>query len=64
MNSEKRFLRPSQVAERYGISRATVYRWSTKSTTFPRPLRFGSATFFSVAELEVWELNCLQENPR
>jgi prophage regulatory protein len=39
----KNFLSDIDLAERYGISRATVWRWSTAGR-LPPPVRLGEAT--------------------
>jgi predicted DNA-binding transcriptional regulator AlpA len=44
------------VAERYGTSRDTVYRWMREGADFPAPLRLPSGPLrWDVAALEAWE---------
>ena len=38
------FLTDLQVAQRYGISRATVWRWASKKTDFPAPISLSAGT--------------------
>ena len=56
MVSAKRvFLSDVQVAARYAVSRATVWRWS-RATEFPGPVRLGPGTTrWRLSELEDWE---------
>lgn len=50
------WLTVKQVAARYSISTATVWRWSAEQKGFPSPVKFSSScTRWSLAELEQWE---------
>jgi len=49
------FLSDMQVAARYAVSRATIWRWS-RGTDFPDPVRLGPGTTrWRLSELEEWE---------
>jgi prophage regulatory protein len=57
--SEKTYLSDNDVAERLGVSRATIWRWTNKSPDFPQPYRFGGAvTRWKLSDLEQWESQC------
>ena len=49
------FLRVGEVAERYGVSRTTIWRW-VKDTDFPEPVKLANhSTRWKVAALQAWE---------
>ena len=49
------FLSDKQVAERYNVNRASVWRW-VKNGFFPEPLKLTpGCTRWALAELEKWE---------
>lgn len=49
------FLTDRQVAERYGVSRPTIWRWRNEGR-FPLPVKLGPAvTRWRLADLERWE---------
>lgn len=49
------FYTVKQVAERYGVGPATVWRWSRKGP-FPKPVKLGdNCTRWRLADLEKWE---------
>ncbi|QND83420.1 Prophage DNA-binding transcriptional regulator AlpA [Chromobacterium vaccinii] len=50
-----KYIRPSQVAQRYTVARSTVYRWIKNDPSFPHPRKFGGITLFDLSELERWE---------
>lgn len=57
-NHSQLYLCDRDVARRYGVSRATVWRWSNSDPTFPRAIRLGPAlrtTRWALSELEDWE---------
>ena len=50
------FLSDKQVAERYGVSRGTPWRWASTSTSFPRPVELSpGCTRWNLGALEAWE---------
>ncbi|TIC79569.1 helix-turn-helix transcriptional regulator [Crenobacter intestini] len=55
ISTDQKFIRPAQVAARYSVTRTTVYRWLATDPEFPKPRKFGSATLFSIDDLEAWE---------
>jgi prophage regulatory protein len=55
MKSETPFLRDIEVANRYGVSRSTIWRW-VKEKKILRPLKIGSGSSrWRLSDLEVWE---------
>ena len=55
MNHATPFLRDTEVAIRYNISRSTIWRW-VKADRFPKPIKFGAAsTRWWITDLEIWE---------
>ena len=56
------FLTTSQLANRLGVSRTTIWRYLKNDTSFPRPHHFGSMTRrWNLSEIETWE-NSRSEN--
>ena len=50
------FLTDKQVADRYGITRTTVWRWRKTDPTFPQPVTLSPGCVrFRKVDLEVWE---------
>lgn len=51
------FLPLPKVADRYSVTRNTIYRWLNGDTVqdFPRPIKLGKAVVFDIQELEAWE---------
>ena len=50
----KRFLNVAGVAERYGVSRKTIYN-AIYSNRLPYIKKAGHRVMFSIADLEAWE---------
>lgn len=49
------FLRDTEIARRYSISRPTVWRW-VKQGKFPKPLKLGGGSSrWKLKDLEAWE---------
>lgn len=49
------FLKDTEVAIRYGVSRPTIWRL-TKNGNFPKPVKLGAgSTRWRASDLEVWE---------
>jgi predicted DNA-binding transcriptional regulator AlpA len=49
------YLKDTDIAIRYGISRATIWRW-VKNNKFPRPIKLGAgSTRWRLSDLEIWE---------
>lgn len=50
-----KYLSDKSIAERYGVSRATVWRW-VREGRFPAPLKIGQGcTRWKLSDLEAWE---------
>lgn len=50
------YLTAQQVADRYSVTKATIWRWVRTDPTFPRPVKFSEqATRFELSALEAWE---------
>ena len=50
------FLSDKQIAERFGISRVTVWRWRKADPTFPQPITLSTGCVrFRLADVEKWE---------
>lgn len=50
------FLSDTQIAQRYGVSRQTVWRWAATDTTFPTPIKLSpGCTRWNISDLESWE---------
>jgi excisionase family DNA binding protein len=48
------FFTDKQLAERFGVSRPTVWRW-VAAGAFPKPIRLGpNVTRWSAADVEAW----------
>ncbi|OSQ44672.1 helix-turn-helix transcriptional regulator [Marivita geojedonensis] len=58
MAKEQTFLTVSQVAARYGVHRASVWRWHRDLTDFPRAIRLAPGTVrWRLSDLQSWENN-------
>lgn len=52
------YLKDADVAERYGVSRTSVWRWQKKDPKFPAPVKLSDGcTRWKLADLEAWEAN-------
>lgn len=50
------YLSDSQIANRFGVSRQTTWRWAATDPTFPKPIKLSAGcTRFKLSELEAWE---------
>lgn len=55
------FLRDTEIARRYSISRPTVWRW-VKEGKFPKPLKLGGGSSrWKLRDLEAWEQTQIQK---
>ncbi len=55
MKNVTAFLKDTEVAVRYGVSRPTIWRW-TKNGNFPKPVKLGAgSTRWRASDLEAWE---------
>jgi len=49
------YLTDKQLAARFGVGRATIWRWA-KETDFPAPIKLGLAvTRWRLVDVEAWE---------
>ena len=50
------YLSDIHTSKRYGVSRATVWRWAQHQTNdFPKPHKINGATRWKLSEIEAWE---------
>lgn len=50
------FLNDLQVSARYGVNRATPWRWAKARTDFPKPICLSpGCTRWKLSEIEAWE---------
>lgn len=50
------YIQDAQVAARYGVNRASIWRWLKTDQTFPRPVSLSpGCSRWKLAELEAWE---------
>lgn len=50
------FVSDKQIAERYGVSRPTVWRWLKTDPEFPKPVSLSpGCTRWKLDEIESWE---------
>lgn len=62
MKNTTTFLRDTEAAVRYGVSRPTIWRW-TKNGKFPNPVKLGGgSTRWRYSDLEIWEQNQVQHS--
>jgi len=57
MQSSKpdRVLRPEATAEKFGVTRKTIYEWAKTDPAFPKKIQLGRrAVGFWESELEAW----------
>lgn len=55
---QTRYLRITDIMERFPISRATIYRLAKKDQ-FPKPVRMGSSSLWIEGEVLAWEPSLL-----
>ena len=54
-SSENLYLSVDQVAERFGVSKDTIWRWK-RQDEFPRPVKLGGTTTrWRLADIKEWE---------
>lgn len=55
-SDQQLFLTARDLSRRYGVSVATIWRWSSKRSDFPRPLKLGTGcTRWRIQDLEAFE---------
>ena len=58
-NTNTTFLKIEQVAERYNVSKDTIWRWRRKGD-FPSPMKLSEKTVrWRLSDLEEWESRCV-----
>jgi predicted DNA-binding transcriptional regulator AlpA len=51
------YLSDAQIAARYGVSRQTVWRWTSNDPQFPTPIKLSAGcTRWRLSDLEAWEV--------
>lgn len=51
------FLSDQQIADRFAVSRVTVWRWTRSRTSFPQPVKLSpGCSRWRLAEIERWEM--------
>ena len=55
VRTEARYLDVNDLAERYGISVFTIYRWRSEGRDMPPALKIGNAVRWRLEEVERWE---------
>jgi prophage regulatory protein len=53
-SAENLYLSVDQVAQRFGVSKDTIWRWK-RNGEFPKPFKLGGATRWRLSDLEEWE---------
>lgn len=50
------YFQDAQVSARYGVNRASIWRWLKTDPTFPKPISLSpGCTRWKLADLERWE---------
>lgn len=50
------YISDSQLAARYGVHRATIWRWSNTNPAFPKPVKLSpQCSRWKLTEIETWE---------
>lgn len=52
------YLSDAQLSARYGVHRATPWRWTKADPTFPKPVKLSpQCSRWKLSEIEAWEAN-------
>ena len=54
------YLSDKSLAKRFSVCRTTIWRWCREGE-FPKPIKFGGATRWRLAEIEAWEVAQVEE---
>jgi len=55
-SQDDRYFTDKQVAARYGVGKATIWRWAASRKSFPKPVKLGpGVTRWRLSELLVFE---------
>jgi len=53
---QERYLSDSELADRFGIARTSVWRWVRTAPDFPKPLKLSAGcTRWKASEIATWE---------
>ena len=56
------YLSDKQLAERFGVSRTTIWRWARSGSGFPKPVSLGpGVSRWHPSAIEKFELSCVDE---
>lgn len=56
------YLQDAQVAARYGVSRATIWRWANGNPDFPKSILLSAGcTRWRLEDLEAWEAKRVED---
>ena len=56
MGTHEEFLRDTDLADRYGVTRVTIWRWRQTQPDFPRPIYLSAnCTRFRLSDVLAWE---------
>ena len=53
------YLSDKQLAERYAVTRGTVWRWK-REESFPQPIKLAGSTRWRLQDIEAWEQSQLE----
>jgi prophage regulatory protein len=54
VNTETLYLSVDQVAQRFGVSKDSIWRWK-RNGEFPKPYKLGGSTRWRLSDIEDWE---------
>lgn len=63
MTTHQKLLRLSEVVERIGFKKSSIYLWISEGK-FPQPLKLGQSTRWVASEVESWLEKKIAEAPR
>jgi prophage regulatory protein len=50
------FVSDTQLATRYGVHRATIWRWTNTNAVFPKPVKLSpQCSRWKLSDIETWE---------
>ena len=55
MTNAKQFLTDRDNADRYGVTRQTIWDWTRKGK-FPKPVKLNGSTRWKLSDIEAWEV--------
>ena len=54
---QETYLSDTQLSQRYGVHRATPWRWAKTDPNFPKPVKLSSqCSRWKLSEIEAWEV--------